>query len=78
MAISYIHAGVLSRSHGRRATQFSAYISNTKVFDYVNGKTDDYTNKDDCVYTDILRSDTLWVRVSIVFWADESMFCKVL
>ena len=54
MAISYIHAGVLSRSHGRRATQFSAYISNTKVFDCVNGKTDDYTNKDDCVYTDIL------------------------
>ena len=54
MAISYIHAGVLSRSNGRRVTQFSAYISNTKVFDYVNGKTDDYTNKDDCVYTNIL------------------------
>ena len=54
MAISYIHAGTLSRTHGRRATQFSAYISNTKVFDYVNGKTDDYTNKDDCVYANIL------------------------
>ena len=61
MAISYIHAGTLSRTHGRRATQFSAYISNTKVFDYVNGKTDDYTNKDDCVYTNILLPASAYI-----------------
>ncbi len=60
MAISYIHAETLSRTHGRRATQFFAYISNTKVFDYVNDKTDDYTNKDDCVYTNILLTSSAY------------------
>ena len=58
MAIEYIKAKPMSRSHGANAVSASAYRSNTKLFDNSIGKTFDFTHKTDCIYANIVLPDT--------------------
>lgn len=59
MAIYHCSIKVLSKSSGRSAVQFSAYMSGEKDYSELTGEIYDHTSKEEVIYSDMIFSDNV-------------------